>query len=219
MLSCRRPPRRRQAARPQAPTAPEPATPAVSRRAVIDQPRRLDNPAGSHLGSRRVGIPAVDEVIRAVVNRDSDGLSHLMDFIDADCERPSATTSPGFCVDIDPAPLERTAGTRLGVCRDGSSHRDQPTGVTSLMDPDSALVVVFGLVQLQTPEGGLRSGYSIILEQPGRPWVAHVAATGGVLSVDFGCELADAAALIGSLPADKAILPPPGGTPPSPDDG
>lgn len=249
MLSCRRPPRRRQSVprigfmpvaallsallvgvacgfgddgtySPPVPVAPEPATPAVIQGEPPTSGRQTlpARSASTHPASLRTGIPAIDAVIRAVATHDASAFAALLVLEPVVCAAPSDDGAAPYCPD-DAAPGESMRPFIFRDCEFEIPRAGEPQRLARMLTSDSVLYAAFGLVDFQTASGVELSGYSVIFHRPGQSWVAHIAATGGVVAVEIGCLEGGVAALVIGLPAEKVILPPPDGMPPVEDTG
>jgi hypothetical protein len=199
---------------------PRSATPAVIPRAdFTSQPEEHAAPSASvHPASLRTGIPAIDAVVRAVATHDAPAFAALL-FIEPDaCAAAPDDVNQRQCPD-DTAPGLSSVPFMYSDCEFDSVRAGAPLPFARSLTADSALYAAFGLVDFQATSGQSLSGYSLVFDRPGQAWVVHIAATGGIIAVDLGCEDRGAAALVAELPVDKVILPPPDGMPPVEDPG
>lgn len=204
---------------PPVPIAPESATPAVIPRPELaaqgDEPPTRS--LSAHPASLRTGIPAIDAAVRAVATHDAAAFAALLLVEPGPCAASSGDAARR-CPD-DSAPGATTEQFMFRDCEFDTLRAAEPGRFASSLTSDSALYAAFGLVDFQDASGRDLSGYSVVFDRPGQAWVVHIAATGGVVSVDLGCLEQGPAALIAGLPVEKVILPPPDGMPPVEDAG
>ncbi|MEX0784067.1 MAG: hypothetical protein WD557_15610 [Dehalococcoidia bacterium] len=154
-------------------------------------------PDAHHLRDTRTGVPEVDAVIDAVLNKDARALAGLVSFLTYPCQATvTVQPAPLLCADGQPAgtPLvgiwaNHVEGGLWPPERDGDREKLVPIFATMLDSPGLQLHSVYALDGTEPGEEFLRPDYVVTFvswDARSGPWYDNfVVRDGGLIAINF----------------------------------